>query len=152
MKQRNLLTNIFSVLLIISLVAFLLVTLKGMDDGLGNTISYISLPLAIISVACIDIVFPILDNKQRLRQDKTLGILTIVKIVLFIASCVVIGLFVMGVIQNELQAVIIFVILYFAQFFINIDPKQEKIAEAEEDDDDDVDIDDEGDTYADDEE
>lgn len=131
MKHRNLLTNIFSVVLIISLIAFLLVTLKGMEGGLANAVKYITLPLAIISVACIDIVFPILDNKQRLRENNTLKILTIVKIILFIASFVVISLYVTNIIlsDNEMIAVAVFVVLYFAQFFINIDPKQPKATE-----------------------
>jgi len=131
MKHRNLLTNIFSVVLIISLIAFLLVTLKGMEGGLAYAVKYITLPLAIISVACIDIVFPILDNKQRLRENNTLKILTIVKIILFIASFVVISLYVTNIIlsDNEMIAVAVFVVLYFAQFFINIDPKQPKATE-----------------------
>ncbi|HHT92374.1 MAG TPA: hypothetical protein PLI11_01780 [Clostridia bacterium] len=141
MKHRNLLTNIFSVVLIVSLIAFLFVTIRGMEGGLGDTIRYISLPLAIISVACIDIVFPILDNKQRLRENNNLKILTIVKIVLFIASFVVIGLYVTNIILNddtEMVAVAVFVVLYFAQFFINIDPKQPRVSEVSDDEEYDV--------------
>ncbi len=143
MKHRNFLSNIFSVVLIVSLIAFLFVMLKGMDDGLGTAIKYISLPLAIISVACIDIVFPILDNKQRLRENINLKVLTIVKIVLFIAAFVVIGLYVTNIIlsDNEMIALSVFVVLYFAQFVINIDPKKPRVAEVSEDDDEDYDDD-----------
>lgn len=153
MKQRNLLTNIFSVLLIVSLVAFLLVTFGVVKGVMGEAITFISLPIAIISVACIDIVFPILDNKQRLREDKVLRILTIVKIVIFIAAFVVMSLYVARVILNEVLAVIIFIILYFAQFFINIDPKQPKISvdedlEDEEDEENADDVEAESDTYS----
>lgn len=128
MKQRNLLTNIFSVLLIVSLVAFLLVTFSVIKGALKEVITFVSLPVAIISVACIDIVFPILDNKKRLREDKVLKILTIVKIVIFIAAFVVMSLYVTRIFLDEVLAVIIFIVLYFAQFFINIDPKQPKIS------------------------
>lgn len=146
MKHRNLLTNIFSLLLIVSLVAILLVTFEVIEGAFGEVITKISLPIAIISVACIDIVFPILDNKKRLREEKVLKILTVVKIVLFIAAFAVMCLHVARVITDEVVAVIIFIILYFAQFFINIDPKQPKISADEELTDDDEDENEENDT------
>lgn len=127
MKKRNLLTNIFSAVLIVSLVAFLLVIFEIIKGGLGTAIKYISLPLAIISVACIDIVFPIIDNRGLLKASSKVRILAIIKIILFIASFLVMGLSLRGIIDNQIVAVVIFVVLYFAQFFINIDPKQAKL-------------------------
>ncbi len=131
MKNRNLLTNIFSVILMLSLVAFLLVTFNVLKKY-ETVITYISLPLAILSVACIDIIFPIIDNIKRLRTEKVLLILTIVKIVLFIAAFVVMLLYVTRVIETETTVLIIFVVLYFAQFFINIDPKEDRTKEIED--------------------
>ena len=63
------------------------------------------------------------------------------KIVLFIASFVVIGLYVTNIILNddtEMVAVAVFVVLYFAQFFINIDPKQPRVSEVSDDEEYDV--------------
>lgn len=143
MKNRKLLTDIFTVVLMVSIVLVLLAYLNvfpGTVQEEGSVsyivLSYISVPLALISVALIDLVFPLIDNREMLKDNKY-KIKTGVKIALF-AAAVIFGVlfFMTGVfatlITNDFIGVAIFVALYIAQFCINLDPKPEPVEEKEE--------------------
>jgi hypothetical protein len=138
MKNRKLLTDIFTVILMVSIVLVLLAYLNvfpGTVQEEGSVsyivLSYISVPLALISVALIDLVFPLIDNRAMLKE-KAFVIKAGVKVVLFVAA-VIFGLlfFMTGVfatlITNDFIGVAIFVALYIAQFCINLDPKPEPV-------------------------
>ena len=138
MKNRKLLTDIFTVILMVSIVLVLLAYLNvfpGTVQEEGSVsyivLSYISVPLALISVALIDLVFPLIDNRAMLKE-KAFVIKAGVKVVLFDAA-VIFGLlfFKTGVfatlITNDFIGVAIFVALYIAQFCINLDPKPEPV-------------------------
>ena len=138
MKNRKLLTDIFTVILMVSIVLVLLAYLNVFpgtvqEDGSVSYIvlSYISVPLALISVALIELVLPVIDNRAMLKE-KAFVIKACVKVVLFVAA-VIFGLlfFMTGVfatlITNDFIGVAIFVALYIAQFCINLDPKPEPV-------------------------
>lgn len=138
MKNRKLLTDIFTVILMVSIVLVLLAYLNvfpGTVQEEGSVsyivLSYVSVPLALISVALIDLVFPLIDNRAMLKE-KAFVIKAGVKVVLFVAA-VIFGLlfFMTGVfatlITNDFIGVAIFVALYIAQFCINLDPKPEPV-------------------------
>ena len=140
MKNRKLLTDIFTVVLMVSIVLVLLAYLNifpgtVQDEGSVSYIvlSYISVPLALVSVALIDLVFPLIDNRAMLKEN-AYKIKVGAKIVLF-ALAVIFGVlfFMTGVfatlITNDFIGVAIFVALYIAQFCINLDPKPEPIDE-----------------------
>lgn len=135
MKNRNLFTNILSILIIAALAFFLLVqfnVFSGMEQSARNSVGIASLAVAILSVILIDIVFPVIDHKSRLSEKKYL-ILLIVKVILFAAAVIVLLLFhPFGVIKNTAVALVSFIVLYFVQFFINLDAKPD-----DDDDDDD---------------
>ncbi len=140
MKNRKLLTDIFTVVLMVSIVLVLLAYLNVFpgtvqEEGSASYIvlSYISVPLALISVALIDLVFPLIDNWAMMKEH-AYKIKAGVKIALFVAA-VIFGLlfFMTGVfatlITNDFVGVAIFVALYIAQFCINLDPKPEPVEE-----------------------
>ena len=88
----------------------------------------------ILSVILIDIVFPVIDHKSRLAEKKYL-IFLIVKVVLFAAAVIVLLLFhPFGVIKNTAVALVSFIVLYFVQFFINLDAKPDDDDDEDEDD------------------
>lgn len=165
MKHKNLLTNIFSIVLMVSLVIILLAAFNifpgessETPGSLSNVLSSIAMPLALISIALIDIVFPLIDNRVKLKEKKYL-ILTIVKLVLFAAAVVFLmlhmfaGLFA----EKQIVAIMIFCILYLGQFVINLDPKPAPVTEEPEDEEyddayDDENSDDEDDSFVYDEE
>ncbi|MBE7065409.1 MAG: hypothetical protein E7384_06320 [Ruminococcaceae bacterium] len=126
MKNRNLFTNILSILIIAALAFFLLVqfnVFSNMEQSVRNSVGIASLAVAILSVILIDIVFPVIDHKDRLSEKKYL-ILLIVKVILFAAAVIVLLLFhPFGVIKNTAVALVSFIVLYFVQFFINLDAK-----------------------------
>lgn len=138
MKNRNLFTNILSVLIIVALAFFLLVqfnVFSNMGDSTKNLIGIVSLAIAIASVILIDIVFPVIENKVRLSEKKYL-ILFIIKIILFTAAVAVLLLFhPFAVIKNTTVALVSFIVLYFIQFFINLDSKPDYDDEDEEEED-----------------
>lgn len=151
MKNRNLFTNILSILIIIALAFFLLVqfnVFSGMSDSAKSLIGIVSLAIAIVSVILIDIVFPVIENRARLSEKKYL-IFFIIKVVLFAAAVTVLLLFhPFAVIRNTTVALVSFIVLYFIQFFINLDAKPDDDDDEEvededvsESDDDDSDID-----------
>ena len=163
MKHRKLLTDIFTVVLMVSIVLVLLAYLNVFpgtvqDEGTASYIvlSYISVPLALISVALIDLVFPLIDNRAMLKASSYI-VKAVVKIVLFSAAVIFGVLFFMTdifstLITNDFVGVAIFVALYIAQFCINLDPKPEpvedKVEEADvyaqyDEDEEDADVDEE---------
>lgn len=134
MKNRNLFTNILSIVILLALVFFLLIQFNvfKVADNVKNAFILASLGVAVLSVVFIDIVFPIIDNRHRLAEKKYL-ILFIVKVVLFMAAVVVLLLFhPFAVIKNATPALIGFIVLYFAQFFINLDSKPDEDDEDED--------------------
>ncbi len=129
MRNRNLLTNIFSIVIILALIAFMLATfgiLPGAADKAG-TVSYyvakICLPLALAAVACMDIVLPLLDNRRKLAEKSYL-LKVIVKVFFFLAAVMVLVLRNALHIESQVLALVLFIIFYLAQFFINLDPRQ----------------------------
>lgn len=143
MKNRKLLTDIFTVVLMVAIVLVLLAYLNifpGTVQEEGSVsyimLSYVSVPLALISVALIDLVFPLIDNKALLKE-RMFQIKAGVKIVLFLAAVIFGMLFFMSdvfvnLIKSEFVGVGIFVALYIAQFCINLDPKPEPAEETVE--------------------
>lgn len=140
MKHRKLLTDIFTVVLMVSIVLVLLAYLNvfpGTVQEEGSVsyilLSYVSVPLALISVALIDLVFPLIDNRAMLKASSYI-VKTSVKIVLFVAAVIFGVLFFMTdvfatLITNDFVGVAIFVALYIAQFCVNLDPKPEPVEE-----------------------
>ena len=139
MKNRNLFNNIFTVIIMLSLVFFLLSYFSVFgNESLEGWIQKITLPLALASAICMEIVLPVLDNKEMFKRERKMRILLIIKIILVIAALVPLVLNVSGALDQNTQAefgvLAAFVILYMAQFFINLDPKPE-LSDDEEDDD-----------------
>ena len=139
MKNRNLFNNIFTVIIMLSLVFFLLSYFQVFgNETLEGWIQKITLPLALASAICMEIVLPVLDNKDMFKREKKMKILLAVKVVLVVAAIVPLVLNVSGVLAQNTKAefgvLAAFVILYMAQFFINLDPKPEL---SDEDDDED---------------
>ncbi len=127
MKFRNVLTNIFYVIILLSLVAFLLIEFKVFNLGDGKrAVSSLLLALAVVSVAVIEIILPVIANRDMLGNRKYL-IRTIIKSVLLVTSAVVLFLYEpFGKIKDTTTALIIFCVTYFIQFFISLEPKLEK--------------------------
>lgn len=149
MKKRNLLSNIFYVAILVTLVAFLLVQFQvlGMSEETRSVVSTVLLVIAVLSVAMVEIVFPVLDNKALLKETKY-AVMVTVKSVLFVASLVFLFLYQpFGVIKSAGLAIAGFVVLYFAQFFITLDPKP-VLEEEDEDDEEDEEEADEDDADA----
>lgn len=157
MKKRKLLTDIFIVVLMISIVLVLLSYLGvfpgesyEVEDSLARKIILVAVPLALISVLLVDIVFPVLDNLGKFKETPFL-IKVILKGVLFIAAVVVLICHVQGMFKNEFLGVGVFCGIYLVQFFIDLDkkPNKELNKEYEDtfDDEDDDFIDDEDDDY-----
>lgn len=142
MKKRKLLTDIFTIVLMIAIV-FVVLSYLGVFPGADNTtvgstnyimLTYVAMPLALISVAMIDIVFPILDNK-KIRGTVKFKVKAGIKIALFVAAIVFAVLFFLANAfpqMNEFVGVAIFCALYFAQFCINLDPKPSQVENEEE--------------------
>lgn len=139
MKNRKLLTDIFTVVMMAAIVLVLLAYLNvfpGEYDKEGTVsyvmLSYVSIPLALISVALIDLVFPLLDNKALLKE-RNFQIKAGIKVVLFLLAVVFGILYMAGalssMIDSEFVGVGIFIALYIAQFCINLDPKPEPVSE-----------------------
>ncbi len=127
MKLRNILTNIFYVVILLSLVAFLLIEFKVFNLGDGKRpVSSLLLALAVVSVAVIEIILPVTANRDMLGNRKYL-VRTIIKSILLVTSAVVLFLYEpFGKIKDTTTALIIFCVTYFIQFFISLEPKIEK--------------------------
>lgn len=144
MKNRNLFNNIFTVIIMLSLVFFLLSYFQVFgNEYLEGWIQKITLPLALASAICMEIILPVLDNKELFKREKKMKIMLIVKILLVVAAIIPLVLNVLGTLaQNqkaEFGVLAAFVILYMAQFFINLDPKPELSDEDEDEEDDEED-------------
>ena len=152
MKNRALFNNIFTGIIMLSLVFFLLAYFQVFgNEVVEGWISNITLPLALASAVCMEIVLPVLDNKQLFKAEKKMKILLIVKVVLVIAAIVPLVLHLTNQLGNdkntEFGVLAAFVILYMAQFFINLDPKPEiEEDEDEEEEETDTESDSEADT------
>ncbi|MBQ7444925.1 MAG: hypothetical protein IJS71_03165 [Clostridia bacterium] len=128
MKFRNLITNILYVVILFALVGFLLVEFQvfGFDDGIKRVVATVFLLLAVIGVSVIEIVLPIVANRDMLRNKKFI-IKALVKTVLFLAASIVLFLYEpFGVIKDVVLALVLFVVFYFLQFFINLEPQRVK--------------------------
>lgn len=134
MKKRNLWTNILYVLILVGLATFLIAEFAlNSNEGIKTIAAATALIVAIISVALVDIVFPVIDNKDMLKNKKYL-VLTIVKSVLFLAAAIVLLLREpFNVIKSVPGALIPFIVLYFIQYFISLDPKVPKTDDEDED-------------------
>ena len=133
MKKRNGLTNLFYVIILLSLVGFLAVEFGffNLEAQVQKILATALLALAIIMVACIEFVLPIASNKEMLKNKKY-GIMVAVKAVLFVAAATVLFLYEpFGVIRNMTVSLVLFVVFYFIQFFISLDPKVERKEETE---------------------
>ena len=129
MKNRKWLTNVFYVIILLSLLGFLLLEFNifGLEAGIQKWAASGLLALAIISVALVELVFPVASNRDMLKNQKYV-VLVIVKSVLFIASAAVLFMYEpFGVIKNMPVALVAFIVLYFIQFFITLDPKAEDL-------------------------
>jgi len=138
MKKRKLLTDIFIVILMISIVLVLLSYLNVFPGGdytvegsISRKVILVAIPLALLSVLLVDIVFPVLDNLSKFSQ-KSFLIKVIIKSLLFIAAVVVLVCHVNGVFMNEFLGVGLFVVVYLIQFFIDLDKKEKKVVQEEE--------------------
>ncbi len=133
MKKRNGLTNLFYVIILLSLVGFLAVEFGffNLEAQVQKIVATGLLALAIVMVACIEFVLPIASNKDMLKNKKY-AIMVAIKAVLFIAAATVLFLYEpFGVIRNMTVALVLFVVFYFIQFFISLDPKVERKEETE---------------------
>lgn len=138
MKKRKLLTDIFIVILMISIVLVLLSYLNVFPGGdytvegsISRKVILVAIPLALLSVLLVDIVFPVLDNLSKFSQ-KSFLIKVIIKSLLFIAAVVVLVCHVNGAFMNEFLGVGLFVVVYLIQFFIDLDKKEKKVVQEEE--------------------
>ena len=137
MKSRNLLSNILYIVILIVLAGFLVVqfNLLHFSDDTKTIVSSIFLAVAVVAVAFVEIVFPVIDNKEMLKEKKY-RIMLIVKSVLFVIALALLFLYEpFGVIKSMPVALVGFVVIYFIQFFINLDPKpvvEEETAAEEE--------------------
>jgi len=136
MKKRRLLTNILYVVILLALAGFLYVEFALLNNGEGEQkwLAGVALGVAVVAVALVEIVFPVVDNKDLFKMKKYVA-LTIAKTVLYIASVVALFLYLPFAIIPMKVSMIIFVILYFAQFFISLDPKVAKTQRKDEIDD-----------------
>ena len=147
MKNRNLFNNIFTVTIMASLVLFLLSYFQVFgNETLEGWIQKITLPLAMASAVCMEIVLPVLDNKELFKTDKKMKIKFAVKVVLVIAAIVPLVMNISGTLNqsstSEFGVLAAFVILYMAQFFINLDPPSEEEEDEDEEYEDDEDYED----------
>ncbi len=131
MKKRTLLTNIFIVVLMISIVFVLLAFFDVFDvDTLKQPILTISMTVALISVALIDIVFPLIDNIKRFLSETSYKVKAIIKVILFGVSVLFLVFTVkgVGIFEKQFLGIALFCVAYLAQFFIDLDrTKKEKI-------------------------
>ncbi len=138
MKKRTLLTNIFIVVLMVSIVFVLLAFFEVFPEKIQPAILFTSMSLALISVALVDIVFPLIDNAARFKEENSYKIKTIIKVVLFLVAVVFLLLTVqnIGFFKTQFVGIALFCVAYLAQFFIDLDKnKKNQIEEDEEEED-----------------
>lgn len=134
MKKRSLLTNIFVITLMVSIVFVLLAFFEIFPDNIQQPVLLVSMTLALLSVLLVDIVFPLLDNMDRFKSETPYKVKTVVKVVLFIVAVVFLILTVksVGIFGKQFVGIALFCVAYLAQFFIDLD--KNKNAQIEEDD------------------
>lgn len=138
MKKRTLLTNVFIIVLMISIVFVLLAFFEIFPANIQQPVLLISMSFALVSVLLVDIVFPLIDNIGRFKKETSYKIKTIVKVVLFIVAVVFLLLTVksIGIFKTQFLGIALFCVAYLAQFFIDLDKGRKAQIEAEEGDDD----------------
>lgn len=144
MKKRTLLTNIFIVILMVAIVFVLLAFFEVFPNKYQAKILFASMSVALVSVALVDIVFPLIDNIRRFIEETPYKIKTFVKILLFIVAIVFLLCTVRGVsffADPQFVGIALFCVAYLAQFFIDLD--KNKKAELEDDEDEDYEYEDE---------
>ena len=147
MKYRRKLNTVFTILIMLSLAGFLLAYFEVFNDEIIEAyVQKITLPVALISACFMEVVLPAIDNRQLFKTDKTFVIKFIIKCLLLAGAVVPLTLNLLGKFSNdstsEFTILVIFVVLYMVQFFINLDPKP---VTEDEDDEEDYDDDDEDD-------
>ena len=142
MKKRTLLTNIFVITLMISIVFVLLAFFEIFPANIQQPVLLVSMTLALVSVLLVDVVFPLLDNMERFKNETSYKVKAAVKVVLFIVAVVFLILTVksLGIFGKQFVGIALFCVSYLAQFFIDLD-KNKNAQYDEEDDDDDEDED-----------
>jgi hypothetical protein len=138
MKKRTLLTNVFIIVLMISIVFVLLAFFEIFPANIQQPVLLISMSFALVSVLLVDIVFPLIDNIGKFKKETSYKIKTIVKVVLFIVAVVFLLLTVksIGIFKTQFLGIALFCVAYLAQFFIDLDKGRKTQIEAEEGDDD----------------
>lgn len=128
MKKRALLTNIFIIILMLSIVFVLLAFFEVFPASIRSTVLTASMTLALVSVALVDIIFPLIDNIGKFMQSNAYKVKTIVKIVFFIVAVVFLILTVksVGVFKTQFLGIGLFCVAYLAQFFIDMDKKNKR--------------------------
>lgn len=136
MKKRSLLTNIFVITLMVSIVFVLLAFFEIFPANIQQPVLLVSMTLALLSVLLVDVVFPLLDNIDRVKNETSYKIKAAVKVVLFIVAVVFLVLTVksVGIFGKQFVGIALFCVAYLAQFFIDLD--KNKNAQIEEDDED----------------
>ena len=137
MKKRTLLTNIFIVVLMISIVFVLLAFFEVFPESAQSAILFTSMSLALISVALVDIVFPLIDNSSRFKNENSYKVKTVIKIVLFLVAVAFLLFTVKGIgfFKTQFLGIALFCVAYLAQFFIDLDKNKKGQGEDEEDED-----------------
>lgn len=137
MKKRTLLTNIFIVVLMISIVFVLLAFFEVFPESAQSVILFASMSLALISVALVDIVFPLIDNASRFKNENSYKVKTVIKIVLFLVAVAFLLFTVKGIgfFKTQFLGIALFCVAYLAQFFIDLDKNKKGQGEDEEDED-----------------
>ena len=148
MKYRRTLNNIFTALIMISLLGFLLAYFEIFNNEIvEGIIQKITLPVALVSAVFMEVVLPAVDNKELFKTDKSFLAKFIVKCLLLAGAVVPLVLNLLGEFtqdsKSEFTVLAIFVVLYMALFFINLDPKPETEEEDDDYEDEDDDEDDE---------
>ena len=148
MKYRRTLNNIFTALIMVSLLGFLLAYFEIFNNEIvEGIIQKITLPVALVSAVFMEVVLPAVDNKELFKTDKSFLVKFIVKCLLLAGAVVPLVLNLLGEFTqdstSEFTVLAIFVVLYMPQFFINLDPKPETEEEDDDYEDEDDDEDDE---------
>ena len=136
MKKRTLLTNIFIVVLMISIVFVLLAFFNVFPESAQNAVLFTSMSLALISVALVDIIFPLIDNIGRFKAENSYKVKTIIKVILFCVAVVFLLMTVRGIgfFKTQFVGIALFCVAYLAQFFIDLDRNKKACLEEEAED------------------
>ncbi|MBP1587850.1 MAG: hypothetical protein ILO53_05555 [Clostridia bacterium] len=127
MKRQSALSNLFYVIILLALAGFLVVEfgVVKLAASTQKTVATLLLAVAIIMVAAVEFLFPILANKVMLKNNRY-RLMIVIKAVLFVAAALVLFLYEpFHVIKSMPVALALFVVFYFIQFFISLDPKVE---------------------------